>query len=148
MDVGDALTFLLGTWQLERVIEDHRSGEDGSFVGTATLERWPADEVEPVCRARYQEVGTLRLGAYSGAATRRLGCQRLADGCVRLRFEDGRPFVDLDLRHGRWHGIHRCGDDRYELTTVVRSLELVAASWQVRGPHKRYDARTTLVRAG
>lgn len=146
MDVADTLTFLLGTWKLERSIEDHRSGEHGWFFGTATLETWPSGCGGCVSRGRYEEVGELRFGGYAGVATRRLEYRRLEGGAVTVHFEDGRPFVDLDLRPGRWCGFHECGKDRYELTTVVRSSAVLEETWRVRGPRKHYDAVTTLAR--
>jgi hypothetical protein len=154
VEIPDTLSALIGCWQLVRSIEDHLLGQDGWFVGTATLATWVPDRSADPCDVpcdpgwlgRYEEVGTLQLGAYSGLASRRLRCRRLLGGEVRLQFEDGRHYVDLDLRTGYWHATHRCGDDRYELSAVVRSPEVVEAAWRVRGPSKHYDATTRMVR--
>lgn len=182
LQIVDTLDFLLGTWNVERSIEDHRSGSRGFFSGRAALVEVEADHRSApggrsrvdrarvdrarvdrarddrarddparvdrarVDRARYDEEGELRFGAHVGPATRRLGFTRVGDGAVTLHFADGRPFVDLDLRSGAWSGVHSCGDDRYEITTVVRSHAVVQEHWRVRGPVKAYDAATTLVR--
>ena len=141
------LDFLLGTWEVDRSIEDHRSGTRGSFHGTAVLAVDPDDGRPADCRARYDETGELTFGAHAGPASRHL---RYAAGpgsaVVRVSFADGRPFVDLDLSGGSWRAVHQCGADRYELTTIVRSRHVVEEHWHVRGPGKSYDAVTTLTR--
>ena len=63
-----------------------------------------------------------------------------------IRFLDGRPFVNLDLSTGSWHGAHTCGSDRQLVTTVARSLTWLEERWNVRGPRAQYDAVTTLER--
>jgi hypothetical protein len=60
----------------------------------------------------------------------------------------GEPFVELDLTSGAWHASHPCGEDRYEISTVVESPDLVREYWRVTGPAKDYSAVTTLRRAG
>jgi len=149
MQIADTFNFLLGTWTLERSIADHRSRRSGAFSGRAVfVEVGSAKGPVPGGRARYGEEGVLRIGTYAGPASRRLGCTRLGSGAVMLYFADGRPFLRLDLRRGAWRSTHECGDDRYEVETVVQSESEVQESWRVRGPGKSYDAFTTLVRAG
>ncbi len=143
MDVADTLAFLVGTWEVHRTVEDHRLGSSGTFAGTASVERSPGDAC---ASATYLEVGEVRFGAHRGPARRVLELRARGDGAVLLHFADGRPFVDLDLASGSWHATHDCGADRYELTTRVQSPTTVEERWRVRGPAKRYDAVTTLVR--
>jgi hypothetical protein len=63
-----------------------------------------------------------------------------------VHFDDGLPFVDLDLGAGMWRSIHLCRDDRYQITTRVQSSLVIEEEWRVRGPEKNYDAVTTLTR--
>jgi hypothetical protein len=147
MEIADTLDFLLGTWQLTRLIEDHRSGVPGSFDGRATLAEPRAEgNGAPLALAAYDEQGELCVGTRRAPATRRLAYARLANGTAMVYFFDGRPFVDLDLRSGEWWSVHPCHEDRYETTTVVRSADVVEERWRVRGPAKDYDAVTTFVR--
>jgi hypothetical protein len=147
MGTVDTLSFLLGTWSIERAIDDRRSGLRGTFVGTATLIALSADsDDECTPRARYEEAGELSFGAYKGLARRTLDYVRRNDGAVALRFGDGRPFVDVDLRDGVWQGVHPCREDRYDMTMIARSRNVVEERWQVRGPETDYDAYATLTR--
>ncbi len=147
MEVIDTLAFLLGTWNLDRSIEDRRSGIRGSFSGTATLAAAEPDQESALgARARYDEQGQWHFGTHVGPASRRLEYTRLNGAAVMLYFTDGRPFVDLDLRSGTWRSSHDYGDDRYEIATIVRSCGVMQENWRVRGPKKDYDAATTLIR--
>jgi hypothetical protein len=146
MVVTDTLGFLVGTWTVDRSVEDHRSGISGCFQGTAVLAGIPAEDgAEGVARASYHESGELRFGAHTGPASRRLEYVRLG-GAVMLYFADGRPYTDLDLRPGAWRGEHQCVADHYDVRTVVRSQDELHEVWRVRGPDKDYDAATTLRR--
>jgi hypothetical protein len=147
VEIADTLAFLLGSWSLERSIEDHRSGTCGSFFGSATLV-WTAAQpgLASASRACYDEAGELRFGAHLGPASRHLEYARQDGAAVMIYFADGRPFTDLDLRGGAWRAIHDCRDDRYEITTILRSYRLVEEYWRVRGPSLSYDAITTLIR--
>jgi uncharacterized protein DUF6314 len=147
--INDTLGFLAGRWSLTRSLQDRRSGIAGSFEGTAVLAgAQPGTQLPAGVRAHYQEIGQLRFGCYRGPAQRSLECTQLDNGAVMLHFAGGRPFIDLDLRNGLWRAAHPCGDDHYEITTFVRSCDVVHEHWRVRGPAKDYDAIATLVRTG
>jgi hypothetical protein len=147
MTVVDTLNFLLGRWALERFFTDRRSGTEGRFEGSATVTRSSSGQGAGLGpRAHYEEVGTLRFGSHEGPASRRLELVRLESTVVMLSFTDGKPFVDLDLRSGRWRSTHPCGEDSYEILTVVRSPSEVEERWRVRGPTEDYDAVATLRR--
>jgi hypothetical protein len=144
---AETLAFLLGTWDLERVIEDYRSETNGVFLGGATLVQSEAETASSRCeQARYRESGELRFGTQVTRASRTLIYERLPDASVMLHFADGKPFVDLNLESGEWRGLHHCVDDLYELTTTVRSASVVEERWRVTGPNKDYLAVTTLTR--
>jgi hypothetical protein len=146
--ITDTFGFLLGTWRVERWIEDLVVPASGSFRGTASvLERPPDGDASPLGRARYDETGELHFGSYRGSAQRRLEYHRMG-AAVLLHFSDGRPFVDLDLRAGEWRSRHLCGADRYEMAFLVLSRDVVEERWQVQGPTKGYEAVTTLTRLG
>jgi hypothetical protein len=149
MEIVDTLGFLLGTWRVSRSIEDHQSRIRGSFEGTAALTEPPSGcNFSLGARARYDEEGELHFGTHMGQAYRSLEYMRLDDVTVMLYFTDGRPFVDLDLSTGAWQSNHLCGDDRYEIATLVRSRNIVQERWRVQGPTTNYDAVTTLMRVG
>ena len=143
MTVADTLDFLVGTWTVERLIDDHRSGIRGRFDGTAVL--LPEEGAEPVTRASYQEAGELRFGEHTGPASRRLTYVR-SGGAVLLYFADGRPYTDLDLRSGTWETEHPCVADLYAVRTEVCAPDELRERWRVRGPDKDYDAVTVLRR--
>lgn len=148
MEIRSTLDFLVGTWKVDREIEDHRSRTPGSFRGTATVVAVePGQHRSGERRAHYDEAGQLYFGTHSAPAARRLEYVTGDGDLVQVRFADGRPFIDLDLRSGKWQAIHQCGADRYELTTIVRSPGVVEEHWHVQGPAKDYDAVTTLTRA-
>ncbi len=147
MRVSDTLAFAAGHWRIERVLADHRSGTHGRFTGSATLsepvlsqpdEPWPA-----LC---YLETGELRFGTHSGPATRTLRYQGRPDGTVDVRFADGHLFYRLDLRSGRCEAVHQCRADRYEITYLALSEDVMEERWRVQGPGKDYQATATLIR--
>ena len=149
--VVDTFGFLLGKWTLVRFLRDHRSGTDGRFEGsaTATIVQAPSGGnavASAGTRARYDEAGTLRFGSHVGPASRSLELVRLESAVVMLYFTDGKPFVDLDLRNGTWRSSHPCGEDHYDIVTIVRSPGEVEEHWRVRGPTEDYDAVSVLRR--
>jgi Family of unknown function (DUF6314) len=149
MLIADTLGFLLGRWDVSRSYTDHRGGTHGSFEGQAVLALTePDDTTAALARARYEETGQLRLGSHEGPANRGLEYARRADGTLMLYRPGGEPFVELDLTSGAWHASHPCGEDRYEISTVVESPDIVREYWRVTGPAKDYSAVTTLRRAG
>ncbi|HEX3960018.1 MAG TPA: DUF6314 family protein [Trebonia sp.] len=147
MRISDTFGFLLGTWDLSRSYTDHRDGTRSTFQGQAVLAVTQlAGATAGLERARYDETGHLHLGDYRNAASRSLEYRRRADGTVMLYRAGGQPFVELDLTNGAWQASHPCGADHYEISTVVRSRDIVEEHWQVQGPAKDYTAVATLHR--
>jgi hypothetical protein len=145
MEISDTLGFLLGTWDLNRSYTDHRSGTTATFQGQAVL---ATDAVAGPERAQYEETGRMCFGFHQGTARRSLEYDRRPDGSVMLYRPGRQPYVDLDLTSGAWSAVHPCGADRYEVSSVVRSRDVVQEYWRVQGPDKDYTAVTTLRRVG
>jgi hypothetical protein len=155
MRVTDTLTFLAGSWRLQRSLSDHRSGASGSFTGTARLEPLPGGSAPAAgpggaalspAELSYQEEGELRFGEHRGPASRSLIWIGLASGAAQVRFADGRPFCVVDLRPGEWAAGHPCNRDRYLVSYRVLGPDQFEERWQVRGPAKDYHAVAMLTR--
>jgi hypothetical protein len=141
--VGDvsALDFLIGTWSVERRIDDALSGDVGTFQGTASFAR----DIDDL-RVRFDEEGTIRFGDYAGRATRRLFYSEGLDTPIEVSFADGHHFIELDLREGSSHDHHQCASDGYDITVTVVDNDRIEEQWRVRGPHKNYAALTVMTR--
>lgn len=150
--VTDTLELLLGTWAVERVVYDRRNRAAGILEGTLKVivqdGTWPASLPRAMRRARYEETGRFRFRGHDGPAARTLLCLGRNDGTVLLQFVDGRPFVECDLRAGKWLAYHPCGEDSYEVAFSALSHDLLRERWRVTGPSKDYEAWTTLRRLG
>jgi hypothetical protein len=144
--VGSTVDFLSGDWTLMRRISDHRTGQVGSFHGTASF--CPSATSQPGRTLTYVESGELRLGSHRGPAGRSLLVLDAGDGTADVRFSDGREFYRLDLRTGSWTAAHPCRADRYNVTITRLSPDSYAETWRVTGPSKDYELRTTYTRAG
>ncbi|MGC8513644.1 MAG: DUF6314 family protein [Acidimicrobiales bacterium] len=151
MKVPDTLSYLLGSWSVERRIDDQLSGQtglfagSGSFAGSAAVGDQPCASVDatpppaPSC-AYYREVGTLRWHGRDVSCGRLLVVTATEAGGAALRFPDGRHFVDVDLRFEDCEERHYCGDDVYLIAFTVHSEGCYKETWQVRGPRKDYTA--------
>jgi hypothetical protein len=106
----------------------------------------PGEPDTPGAALRYLETGELRFGTHCGPATRTLDYQGRTDGTVDVRFADGHLFYRLDLRSGRCEAVHQCRADRYEITYLVLSEDVMEERWRVHGPGKDYRATATLIR--
>jgi hypothetical protein len=145
VEIADTLGFFLGTWDLSRSYTDYRSGMTAAFQGQAALATDPTDGPN---RAQYEETGQIRLGLHQGTASRSLEYVRRPGGAVMLYRPGRQPYFDLDLTTGAWDAVHPCGADRYEVSTIVRSRDVVQEYWRVQGQDKDYTAVTTLRRVG
>jgi hypothetical protein len=142
---NETLDFLLGRWRVERTVTDHRRGDQGHFRGTAAFTR-AEDSSSTGERVRFDEVGDYSIGDYHGEARRSLEYVASADSSVAITFVDGHHFIELNLASGESSDEHLCNLDRYEITTVVKSRDLVEERWRVEGPEKDYDAVMSLER--
>jgi hypothetical protein len=133
--VDDTLAFLLGSWSINRVIDDHRDASRSRFTGVAHVTAAGAG-------ADYSEAGRMQRGSHVGPARRRLQFADRGDGTVRVDFQDGRPFLDLDLAEGRCVATHPCRADTYEMGFEVLGPDRIRETWRVSGPEKDYAAET------
>jgi hypothetical protein len=135
LEIADTLAFLLGRWSIDRVIHDRRTSSTVNFHGTA--------EVDPVPGgASYMELGQVATDGHTGPARRRLSFSQRDDGTVRVDFQDGRPFLDLDLSTGHAQATHPCRADTYEMSFQVLGPDELLERWRVTGPEKDYGAET------
>jgi hypothetical protein len=130
-DPADLAAWLGGLWTVRRTIngDTPSPGQEGHFTGTAQF-TVTADGV-----IAWDEQGRLTLGSHTGPARRALTLHRGADRW-EVRFDDGRPFHDLDLRHGTWAAEHLCGADVYRGTFATDSgdPDHFTVTWHVTGP--------------
>lgn len=127
---------LLGTWELSRVVDDRRTGEQRDVRGTATL------ELESPGRVRWGEEGTMTWAGHEVPVFRTLFVVGSGDAWF-VEFEDGRPFhpwaVGERVRH-------LCAPDLY--TGLVRldqdPVERWTVEWRATGPEKDYVMTTVL----
>jgi hypothetical protein len=131
---------LAGSWSVERHVSDLRSGLRGQFAGTAWFE--PEDG-----RVRWAERGRLRFGARETEVRRELAIVDGPGGWTVV-FEDGRPFHPLDLATGACTVEHLCGSDRYAGEYRLLGPDVLEIVWQVSGPGKRQEIRSTYRRDG
>jgi hypothetical protein len=144
---NETLDFLLGTWRVERTVNDHRGGNQGHFRGTATFLR--ADNAisnRDNDRVRFDEVGDYSVDDYHGEARRTLEYVASSESAVAISFVDGQHFIDLNLASGESRDEHLCNLDHYEITTMVRDRDHIEERWRVTGPQKDYDAVALLTR--
>jgi Family of unknown function (DUF6314) len=136
------LDFLLGTWSVERWIDDQLGGDVGTFQGTATF----VADVDEHVGVRCDETGVVRFADYSGRATRRLYLCEGADSLISVSFADGQHFIDLNLRAGSSRDHHQCVNDGYDITTTVVGDDRIEEEWRVHGPAKNYVALSVMTR--
>lgn len=118
---------LVGTWDLARVIVDHRGNAELHMTGTAELVRG-ADG-----RIRWAESGTLDRGGSAVPVSRVLFVEERADGWF-VTFEDGRDFHAWEP--GR-EVEHQCTPDLYA-GRIDGSTRRWTVEWTVTGPAKDY----------
>ena len=129
-------TDLLGTWRLERVIDDRQLGETSRVDGSLALAETGPGEVS------WEERASWHRPDGDVAVRRGLRIVRTDDGWW-VRFGDGRDF------HPWTPGeevVHDCAPDTYRgrVSGTTRAWTIV---WDVTGPGKDYTMTTVLSRA-
>ncbi|WP_405878548.1 DUF6314 family protein [Streptomyces sp. NBC_01136] len=136
--VANALTYLAGSWHVERAVRDLARGAEGQFTGTTIF--GPREEPgEPGLPhgLLHQESGTFVWQGTPRPAERTL---RFLPGpspaTAIVQFSDGRPFHDLDLSTGRYVADHPCAADLYRGEFTVYGEDRWRTVWRVGGPAK------------
>lgn len=130
MSAPSHLDAFLGTWRLDRTIEDRRAGQTLSFAGLAKVTKTPEG-------ATYWEGGVLTLPNGPLHGERRYHWAPVEHG-VAVFFEDGRTFHSFSFRAAE--ADHLCGDDLYRVTYDFAQWPKWTATWRVEGPRKNYTS--------
>ncbi len=139
--VADPLEYLLGTWVLERDIDDRRAGHVGRMLGLARVFRQGEHSAYGL------EEGLLELPGYRDRVRRVTRYRQEHHGRLCMSFEDGRRLCDLDLRLGVCEVEHHCGADRYLGRFLIESGACWWVRWTVEGPAKQAVLTTRYRRA-
>lgn len=125
---------LLGTWDLQRVVEDRLAGERRDVSGSATLTSDGPD------RVRWSEAGTMTWAGRSVPVERTLYVVR-GDGSWAVEFSDGRPFHPWAVEE---RVTHPCAPDSYDglIRVVGHPVEQWSVEWRATGPEKDYVMTT------
>lgn len=141
--VADVLAHLAGGWRVERTVRDLASGDEGRFEGRTVFA--PLDGGGLL----HEESGTFTWRGVARPAARTLRfLPGSAPGTADVRFADGRPFHDLDLRSGRYVADHPCSADLYRGEFTVTDPDHWRTVWRVGGPAKDLTLTTGYVREG
>ncbi|MDN0196107.1 DUF6314 family protein [Streptomyces sp. S.PNR 29] len=141
--VPDVLTYLAGSWRVERSVRDLASGEEGAFSGTTVF--GPLAEGGLL----HEESGTFTWQGVGRPAERTLRfLPGSPPGTADVRFADGRPFHDLDLTSGHHVCDHPCAADLYRGAFTALDGDHWRTVWRVRGPAKDLLLTTDYARAG
>ncbi len=138
--IDDAVRYLTGSWSLRRRIEDLSHQVTGHFRGTAEFRPVPGGGL------LYRENGELEFGTHRGPAWRELRYLHGSAGALRVEFDDGRYFHDLDLTSGHWAVRHPCRADQYRGEFQVDGPDQWWQDWRVDGPAKEQRLRTSFTR--
>ena len=134
--MGTSPIDLIGTWRLERTIDDLLAGETSTVSGQTEL------SVDPDGRVRWYESGTLTHHGSDLPVFRTLFVEPRPTGWF-VTFEDGREF------HPWQPGddvVHPCGDDTYSGHIDLIGPEAWTVTWHSRGPAKDYTMVSRLSR--
>lgn len=129
--VPDVLGYLAGRWRVGRTVRDLSGGEAGVFEGAAAFLPDGSGSLSHV-----EEGDFTWRGATRGARRAHRFDPGTAAGTALVRFTDGRPFHDLDLRSGRWTADHGCAPDHYHAEFTVLDENRWQVVWSVSGPAK------------
>ncbi len=120
-----------GTWRLERRIADVGSRRlVGRFRGEARFARSPDGDLD------YLEEGALLLPQGGSFKATRRYLWRFDGPLLRVFFDDGRPFWEVDAAGGGIGSAHLCGADLYRARLVLSGWPRWRLAWRVTGPRK------------
>lgn len=131
---------LLGSWTLERTVDDRTTGETRSVDGSTTLSLLDDG------RVRWDENGVMRWSGHEVPVSRTLFVEPRDDDWF-VTFEDGRPFHPWSTETPVDHD---CPPDVYTGTITTDGDGAGTRSWSItwtaRGPAKDYTMVSLLAR--
>jgi len=131
---------LRGNWSVNRVINDRKGNQNGSFTGTAGFSG-------PDSTLLYIEDGTLAIAGSTLRAQRRY--HWVCEGnTAEVSYDDGRFFHRFAVIDGSATAEHLCGEDLYRASYAFRSASDWQVTWRVTGPRKDYTSVTSYRRSG
>lgn len=139
MKAMSLLGFLAGTWWVQRRLTDGRTGQDGTFTGTAAFTA-SAGGLDAT------EAGVLTWGTHRGPARRAHRFASTGPWSAAVSFDDGRPFHEVDLGSGNGTAAHSCGADLYTAEYRIVDDDHWQLRWHVNGPNKTLELATTYAR--
>lgn len=128
---------LVGTWELSRVIIDHRADERSDVLGTSEL------TLQADARIRWTESGTLHRRGTDVAVSRVLYLEPREPGWF-VTFEDGRDFHPWEPGSPVEHA---CTPDMYVGLVAPMGDDRWSVEWRVNGPGKDYTMTSVLTRS-
>lgn len=134
--VNETLAPFIGTWRLEREIENYREDSHARFEGAAMLTP-EAGGLVYVEEGQWVSDGLLGL-----SGERRYRWESREDGQISVLFEDGRFFHAFALGAAA-EAAHFCDPDQYDVAYSFDLPQCWTANWRVRGPRKDYVSQTT-----
>lgn len=141
--VPDVLGYLTGSWLVRRSVRDLASGEVGEFRGRTVFQALDGGGL------LHRESGRFLWQGIARPAERTLRfLPRSVPGTAQVRFADGRPFHDLDLRSGKHLTDHPCAADLYRGEFTVQDAGHWRTVWRVGGPAKDLVLTTDYTRDG
>lgn len=126
----------VGTWRLERHLDDRLGQMDGDLHGQAEFREVAAGALS------YAETGTLTLARGGTLVAERRYRWWWRDNDVAVFFDDGAPFHHFCPGGLVPGSAHLCGDDTYNVTYDFRDWPRWTATWEVTGPRKRYTSHS------
>jgi len=125
----------IGNWALEREILDGAEGRGGQLVGEAVFRPLEGEDSALI----YEEKGRLLLDGVAPLMAERRYIWRPGKGnVIKVLFEDGRRFHEINLDQTMPFDTHFCPPDVYDLTYDFRAWPKWQASVRVEGPRKTY----------
>lgn len=129
----------LGTWYLQRSIDDLFSGQDAKFQGAAVFGQADGG-------LTYGEQGKMRIGAGPEMQAERRYLWQWQDSVVQVLFADGAAFHSFVPAGEAIGTTHLCGDDLYDVTYDFSRWPRWQAVWRVSGPKKNYVSTSVYTR--
>ena len=127
-------TDLVGTWLIDRVMDDRITGDRHQVSGTAVI-----------TAGHYREDGQLTMADGTTFASQRSYLWNFHADKIDVFFDDGRPFHSIIFGSKAAEDSHYCDPDLYDVAYDFQKFPTWRAVWTAAGPRKDY-VMTTLYR--